>query len=237
MKKIIFLSLVSFVVFVLINAPASLILPYINKSQHFQVQNISGNIFSAQMQTTGEIEQLSYAINPWELLLANLSFKTKIVQGDSVIHSDIKIDLITQKLKIKHLTGKINLALLKQYIPELSTVEPLGYLSFNNVGAAWNDIENNKIPYKISGNIELLGFNILEQDFGDYQLLIKTQSPNIIGMLSGKKSAKTNTKIKLELLNKQKQFIISGTVIGRDKNVSAILKQLNIGNVQHTIGY
>ncbi|MBE8232257.1 MAG: type II secretion system protein N [Endozoicomonadaceae bacterium] len=237
MKKIILLGVVSFIVFVLMSAPASLLVPYVNQSPYFQAQSATGNIFSAKIHTTGEIKSISYQVNLWQLLLANASVDVQVARDDNTIQANLKVDLITQKVELNHLTGRLNLALLQQYIPELSLVEPQGYLSFSDVNVAWGDVRNQLIPEQLSGNIELLKLNALGQDFGDYELLIETHSPNIVGVLSGKESATTDAKIKLNLLDEKKQLVISGTITGKNENTSAILQQLNIGNIKQVIRY
>ncbi len=237
MKKLIFLAIMSFAVFVLIKAPASLLLPYINKSPHFQVQNITGNLFAGQLQTNGKIDNLSYQINAWQLLLANLVADVRITEAENFIHGTIKIDLITKKIELGQLTGQLNLQLLQQYIAELSTVEPQGQLSFNKLKLSWDDMPSNPIPQQLFGSIDLSKLNLLGQDFGDYQLNIESKLPNIIATLNSKKSATTDTKIKLNLLDKKKQLSISGKISGKNANVSAILQQLNITNIERIIRY
>ncbi len=237
MKKLIFLAVVSFMVFVLMSAPASLLLPYINQSPYFQAQSATGSIFAGQMQTTGKIDSLLYRVNLWQLLLANLDFKVRAVQGDNFIQTNVKIDLITQTVQLKDLTSRLNLALLQQYIPELSTVEPRGQLFLKDISVTWDDVRTYQIPQRLSGSIQLSKLNVLGQEFGDYQLPIETQAFDIFGVLSSKESAMTNTKIKLSLLNKKKQLVISGAVVGKNENVKAILQQLNISNIERIIRY
>lgn len=237
MKKIILLGLISFAMFVLIKTPATFLLPYVNQLPYFQAQSITGNIFSGQMHTTGKIDSLSYQINPWQLLLANLSAEVVIKKDNSSVKARMIIDLISRKITLYDLKGVLNLKLIEQYMPALSSIEPKGNLSFKGLGVLWDDIENNPVPQRLSGTVDLLKFNVLGQNFGDYQLLIKTQLSNIIGHLSGKKSAAANVKIKLSLLAKEKQLTVSGNVASADANIKAILQQMNIGNIKQTIRY
>lgn len=238
MKKIIALAVVSFTVFVLLQAPASLLLPYLNQSPYFQVSHISGNIFAAKMQTTGEFDALTYRLNAWQLLLANLSIDVAVQKDNNQLKGEAAINLITQKITLEHLTGGIDLALLEQYLPELSTVQPRGQLVLNGVNVAWDNLQNNPIPQRLSGNIELLKFQALAQDFGNYTLRLVTKTPsNIIGTIGHQKSAQVSADIKLNLLDKKKQLLISGVVSGNTPNTKEILRQLNVGKIQQTIRY
>ncbi len=237
MKKIIVLSVVSFIFFLLIKAPASLLVPYINKNPYFQVQSIMGSIFSGKMQTTGKIDGLIYQFNPWSLLLADLSFDIQAKKDNSLLKGEVGVNLITQKIEVEQLIGTLNLALFQHYIPVLSTVDPKGNLFFNGLNIVWDDIKNNQVPQYLSGNIELLKLQALGENFGNYQFNVDTQDSNIVGTLNNKKSAATNTKIKLNLSNAKKQLGISGTITGNSANAKEILKQLNMTNIKKTIRY
>lgn len=238
MKKIILLGIVSLAIFLIIKAPSSLLLPYLNNNAHFQVQNIKGGLFSAQIQTTGKIDNLSYEFNPWQLLLANLSVDAIVQKGNNRLRGEAKINLITQKITFENLTGMIDLALLEQYFPELSTIEPRAQLDFNGVDIAWDNIQKNPIPQQLSGKIDVVKFQVLEQNFGDYTLSLTTKTPtNIIGMINHQKSAQVAADIKFNLLADKKQLLITGVVSGNTPNTKAILRQLNIAKIQQTVQY
>lgn len=238
MKKIIILGVVSLAVFMFIKAPAFLLLPYLNSTPYVQVKNIEGSIFSAKAQTTGKIDNLSYQLNPWQLLLANFSVNITAQKGGSRIQGVAGVNLITQKITLKHLTGDVNLALFEEYMPELSTIEPRGQLLLKGVDIVWDDVQNNPIPQHLSGKIDVLKLQVLEQDFGGYTALFTTKTPtNIVGEINHHKSAQVNADIKLNLLDDKKQLMISGVVSGNTPNTKAILQQLNVANIVQTIRY
>ena len=237
MKKIIALGLLSFVLFALFKTPVALLLPYINKNPYFQAHHISGHIFSANIATMGGIDTLTYQMNFWQLLLANVSVEFEAKKGNSVVRGEVVLDLISEQVRFNDINGVVHLPLFQQYLPVLSTVEPQGKLRIIGINGIWNDVQNNPVPKQLFGALELTQLNLLGQAFGDYQLNVETQLSNIVGNIISKASTPTDTRIKFNLATAKKQLSIAGKILGKNANTKAIVEQLGIANIQRTIRY
>jgi hypothetical protein len=233
MKKYLALAIISLLTFTIIKAPATLLLPYLT-NPYLQIQKIEGNIFAAKITFDDKIDRVTYALNPWKLLSANLAISTIISKDNNHLTGIIELNLFSQQLKIQQLTGTINLDLIQQYVPAATAVEPQGLLFLQEISATWQQPQINKFPQQLSGEIEINKLMALGQELGDYQLLINTKSTNIIGDLSNKPLSAIDAKIQL-ILTVAQQLEIKGKITGNNSNTTAMLQQFNISKIEHSI--
>ena len=234
MKKLIFIGLISFFFWLVVQAPVSLLLPHIKDNGFFQVQQHQGSITSAQLKTTGVIDQLSYQLNPWSLLWLDVSVNFTLNKGEDYLKGRVIFNLASQKPELILDQGKLDLSLLEQYIPALSVVEARGQIVLEKIQIVWDSIQA-KVPKSLSGKINLSALYLLAEKFGDYQGVLATKKPMIKGVLSSVQTAQTNTKLEFDFNTDEQQLTIAGKVLGKTPNTKAIIEQLGVKNVKHTL--
>jgi hypothetical protein len=229
MKKYIATFILALVFFLIANAPATLITPYIKNINNLQVTNIHGSIWHGSL-SSNQFERLTWRVNPFYLALGSLSadIKIKIDQANR-LNATANINLF-QNASLEDISGTITTNYLQQLNPTLPIIAQAKF-AINNAKITWDDIKNQNIPSLAQGGISIQKVNLLGEQLGNYDAKFNYQNNLLKSSFVSNASSKVNTNINLTL-NPQFKLTIKGTIQPITSNLKSIFKELNIPTKQ-----
>jgi hypothetical protein len=229
MKKYIATFILALVFFLIANAPATLITPYIKNINNLQVTNIHGSIWHGSL-SSNQFERLTWRVNPFYLALGSLSadIKIKIDQANR-LNATANINLF-QNASLEDISGTITTNYLQQLNPTLPIIAQAKF-AINNAKITWDDIKNQNIPSLAQGGISIQKVNLLGEQLGNYDAKFNYQNNLLKSSIVSNASSKVNTNINLTL-NPQFKLTIKGTIQPITSNLKSIFKELNIPTKQ-----
>jgi hypothetical protein len=229
MKKYIVTFALALVFFLIANAPATLLTPYIKNINNLQVSDIHGSIWQGSL-SSNHFEKLTWGINPLYLILGTLSadVNAKINQTNH-LNTTASINLF-RNTALENINGTLTTNYLQQFAPTLPIMAQAKF-AINNAQINWDDIKNQNIPSLAQGNISIQKVNLLGEQLGNYDTKFNYQNNLLKSSIVSNASSKVNTNINLAL-NPQFKFTIKGTIQPITSNLKSIFKELNIPTKQ-----
>ena len=116
MKKYIVTFALALVFFLIANAPATLLTPYIKNINNLQVSDIHGSIWQGSL-SSNHFEKLTWGINPLYLILGTLSadVNAKINQTNH-LNTTASINLF-RNTALENINGTLTTNYLQQFAP------------------------------------------------------------------------------------------------------------------------
>jgi len=218
MKKYIVTFVLALVFFIVVNAPATLLTPYI---KNIEIENINGSVWQGSI-SSNQFENITWSINPFYLILGTLSadVNAKINQTNH-LNTTASINLF-QNTALENING--------QLAPTLPIMAQAKF-AIKNAQINWNNIKNQNIPSLAQGAISIQRVNLLGEQLGNYDAKFNYQNNLLKSSIVSNSSSKVNTNINLAL-NPQLKLTIKGTIQPKTSNLKSIFKELNIPTKQ-----
>ena len=229
MKKYIATFALALVFFLIANAPATLITPYIKNINKLHVTNIHGSIWHGSL-SSNHFERLTWRVNPLYLVLGSLSadIKVKFNQANR-LNATANINLF-RNAALENINGTLTTNYLQQFNPALPIIAQ-AKLAINNAQISWNDINNQHMPSLAQGGVSIQKVNLLGEQLGNYDAKFHYHNNLLKSSIVSNASSKIDTTINLTL-NPQFKLTIKGTIQPTTSNLKSIFKELNIPTEQ-----
>ena len=230
MKKYIVTFVLALVFFIVVNAPATLLTPYI---KNIEIEKINGNVWQGSI-SSSQFENITWSINPFYLILGTLSadVNAKINQTNH-LNTTASINLF-QNTALENINGTLTTNYLQQLAPTLPIMAQAKF-AINNAQINWDDIKSQNYPSSAQGGISIQKVNLLGEQLGNYDAKFNYQNNVLKSSIVSNSSSKVNANINLAL-NPQFKLTIKGTIQPKTSNLKSIFKELNIPTKQdHSI--
>lgn len=230
MKKQLIIFTLALLFFIIANAPATLLTPYIKNIQDFHIKEVKGSIWQGSI-VSNQLGVTSWNINPFYLLAGTLSADTSIQFNQSNhLNSSVSVNLF-QKIKLENISG----ALTTDYIQQLAPTLPImakANLIVSNAQVHWDDkTKNLGRPSFAKGDINIQKVNFLGEQLGSYDARFSYKNNLLNASISSNQSSQIDTDIKLTLDSKFR-LTVKGAIQPKTNNIVLIFKELNISNTQ-----
>ena len=229
MKKYIVTFALALVFFIVVNAPATLLTPYIKNIENIEIENINGSVWQGSI-SSNQFENITWSVNPFYLILGTLSadVNAKINQTNH-LNTTASINLF-QNTALENINGTLTTNYLQQLAPTLPIMAQAKF-AINNAQINWDDIKNQNIPSLAQGGISIQKVNLLGEQLGNYDAKFNYQNNVLKSSIVSNSSSKVNANINLAL-NPQFKLTIKGTIQPKTSNLKSIFKELNIPTKQ-----
>ena len=226
MKKYIVTFVLALVFFIVVNAPATLLTPYI---KNIEIEKINGNVWQGSI-SSSQFENITWSINPFYLILGTLSadVNAKINQTNH-LNTTASINLF-QNTALENINGTLTTNYLQQLAPTLPIMAQAKF-AINNAQINWDDIKSQNYPSSAQGGISIQKVNLLGEQLGNYDAKFNYQNNVLKSSIVSNSSSKVNANINLAL-NPQFKLTIKGTIQPKTSNLKSIFKELNIPTKQ-----
>jgi hypothetical protein len=226
MKKYIVTFVLALVFFIVVNAPATLLTPYI---KNIEIEKINGSVWQGSI-SSNKFENITWSINPFYLILGTLSadVNAKINQTNH-LNTTASINLF-QNTALENINGTLTTNYLQQLAPPLPIMAQAKF-AINNAQINWDDIKSQNYPSSAQGGISIQKVNLLGEQLGNYDAKFNYQNNVLKSSIVSNSSSKVNANINLAL-NPQFKLTIKGTIQPKTSNLKSIFKELNIPTKQ-----
>ena len=229
MKKYIVTFALALVFFIVVNAPATLLTPYIKNIENIEIENINGSVWQGSI-SSNQFENITWSINPFYLILGTLSadVNAKINQTNH-LNTIASINLF-QNTALENINGTLTTNYLQQLTPTLPIMAQAKF-TINNAQINWDDIKSQNIPSLAQGTISIQKVNLLGEQLGNYDAKFNYKNNILRSSITSNQSSQLDADIKLTL-NPQFKLTVKGAIQPKTSNLTLILKELNVPNKQ-----
>ena len=226
MKKYIVTFALALVFFIVVNAPATLLTPYI---KNIEIENINGSVWQGSI-SSNQFENITWSINPFYLILGTLSadVNAKINQTNH-LNTIASINLF-QNTALENINGTLTTNYLQQLTPTLPIMAQAKF-TINNAQINWDDIKSQNYPSSAQGGVSIQKVNLLGEQLGNYDAKFNYKNNILRSSITSNQSSQLDADIKLTL-NPQFKLTVKGAIQPKTNNLTLILKELNIPNKQ-----
>ena len=226
MKKYIVTFVLALVFFIVVNAPATLLTPYI---KNIEIEKINGSVWQGSI-SSSQFENITWSINPFYLILGTLSadVNAKINQTNH-LNTTASINLF-QNTALENINGTLTTNYLQQLAPTLPIMAQAKF-AINNAQINWDDIKSQNYPSSAQGGVSIQKVNLLGEQLGNYDAKFNYKNNILRSSITSNQSSQLDADIKLTL-NPQFKLTVKGAIQPKTNNLTLILKELNIPNKQ-----
>ena len=226
MKKYIVAFVLALVFFIVVNAPATLLTPYI---KNIEIEKINGSVWQGSI-SSSQFENITWSINPFYLILGTLSadVNAKINQTNH-LNTTASINLF-QNTALENINGTLTTNYLQQLAPTLPIMAQAKF-AINNAQINWDDIKSQNYPSSAQGGVSIQKVNLLGEQLGNYDAKFNYKNNILRSSITSNQSSQLDADIKLTL-NPQFKLTVKGAIQPKTNNLTLILKELNIPNKQ-----
>jgi len=216
--------IVAFAFFLIANAPASLLRPYLKGSISIPF-SLSGSIWQGSIHSN-YFTSVSWKVDPLYLLLAKVSVQlTAVIDAQNKIQAKAEISPF-KKLQLSNINGNITTQYLQQFAPSMPFLFSSNIL-INQVNASWNNSLPPNLPSELKGNSLIKEVNFLGEKLGDYSFNFAYLDQALDGDISSSISSSIDTNLKVNISSK-KVLTVSGVILPKTIVLKSIFKELNI---------
>ena len=223
-RKIWITLIIASAFFLIANAPASILKPYLKNSLNFPF-DISGTMLQGSI-SSQYFHKASWKIDPVYFLLAKISAKITVkIDSSNQISTDAEISP-SKNLKLSNIKGTITTQYLQQFFQNTpflfnSTIQ------INRSEAVWDKQNPPSLPSEVNGILLVKAVNLLGEDLGDYHLNFIYSDQSLNGAITSTKNSAVNGELKLNI-SPQNLLTVSGQILPKTKELKLIFKNLNI---------
>jgi len=212
------------VFFLIANAPAQILKPYLKNSINFPF-TLSGTIWNGSVQSK-YFNKASWQVNALSLLLLKISIDIK-VEIDSKNELNANAEMSTfNKLELNNVNGVLTTQYLQQFLPNT----PLLLSSNINIvqtNAKWSSQLPPKLPSEAESSLMLEKVNFLGENLGNYRLNFVYFNRSLAGDISSTASSAVEASLKVNISNSN-LLTVDGEILPKTKELQSIFKELNI---------
>ena len=207
MKKYIVTFALALVFFIVVNAPATLLTPYIKNIENIEIENINGSVWQGSI-SSNQFENITWSINPFYLILGTLSadVNAKINQTNH-LNTIASINLF-QNTALENINGTLTTNYLQQLTPTLPIMAQAKF-TINNAQINWDDIKSQNYPSSAQGGVSIQKVNLLGEQLGNYDAKFNYKNNILRSSITSNQSSQLDADIKLTL-NPQFKLTVKG---------------------------
>jgi hypothetical protein len=216
--------IISSVFFLIANAPAYLLKPYLTNSLNFPY-SINGTIWQGSA-SSKHFQKLSWRVDPLYLLTGKLSSQISIlVDSENQINANATINL-GKKLELNNIKGVLTTQYLQQFFPETPFLFQAS-INIDQTHARWNSALPPNLPSLANGELLAEKVNLLDEKLGSYRFNYSYSNNSLEGSITSTDDSSVDTNLKLHI-SPQNVLTIQGEVLPKSKTLKTIFKELNI---------
>ena len=224
------------VFFLIANAPAQILKPYLKNSFNFPF-TLSGTIWNGSVQSK-YFNKASWQVNALSLLLLKISIDIKVeINSKNELNANAEMSPFN-KLMLNNINGVLTTQYLQEFLPN----SPLLLSSNINIvqtNAKWNRLLPPNTPSEAEGSLMLEKVNFLGEKLGDYSFNFSYLDQALNGDISSSISSSVDSNLKVTISSK-KVLTISGEILPKTLVLQSIFKELNISpsiSYRHQLSY
>ena len=218
------LLIASLVFFLIANAPAQILKPYLKNSFNFPF-TLSGSIWNGSLQSE-YFNKASWHVHPLSLLLLKISIDIKVeIDSKNKLNANAEMNPFNT-LELNNINGVLTSQYLQQFLPST----PLLFSSSINIdqtNAKWSSQLPPNTPSKAEGSLMFEKVNFLGENLGNYRLNFVYFDRSLSGDISSTDSSAVEASIKLNISNSN-LLTLDGEIFPKTKGLQSIFRELNI---------
>ncbi len=218
--------IIALVFFLIANAPAYLLKPYLTNSLNFPF-SVNGTIWQGSA-SSKHFEKLSWRVDPLYLLIGRLSSQiTIIVDRDNQIHANATINL-GKTLELNNINGALTTQYLQQFSPEMPFLIQAS-INIDQSNARWENALPPELPLLAEGELMAEKVNLLGEELGSYHFNYSYSNNFLEGNITSTNDSSVDTNLILHI-SPQNVLTIQGKVLPKSKTLKDIFNELNIAS-------
>jgi hypothetical protein len=218
------LLIASLVFFLIANAPAQILKPYLKNSFNFPF-TLSGSIWNGSLQSE-YFNKASWQVHPLSLLLLKISIDIKVeIDSKNKLNANAEMNPFNT-LELNNINGVLTSQYLQQFLPST----PLLFSSNINIdqtNAKWSSQLPPNTPSEAGGSLTFEKVNFLGENLGNYRLNFVYFDRSLSGDISSTDSSAVEASIKLNISNSN-LLTLDGEIFPKTKGLQSIFRELNI---------
>jgi len=212
------------VFFLVANAPAQILKPYLKNSFNFPF-TLSGTIWNGSVQSK-YFNKASWQVNALSLLLLKILIDIKVeIDSKNKLNANAEMSPFN-KLMLNNINGVLTTQYLQQFLPNA----PLLLSSNINIvqtNAKWNRLLPPNTPSEAEGSLTFEKVNFLGENLGNYRFNFVYFDRSLIGDISSTDSSAVEASIKVNISNSN-LLTLDGDILPKTKGLQSIFRELKI---------
>jgi hypothetical protein len=231
-RKIWITLIIASAFFLIANAPASILKPYLKNSLNFPFE-LRGTVMQGEI-SSEYFQKVSWQVSPLYLLLAKVSAQIRVkIDSNNQINAVAEISPFS-KPELKQVKGEVT----TQYLQKFWPATPFLFnttIQIKQANIKWDDGFPTNLPAESEGSLALKKVNLLGEDIGDYQFGFKYLEQSLVGNITSTSNSPLDTVLKLNI-SPQNLLTLTGEILPKTIALKLIFKELNI-NLNPNISY
>jgi len=216
--------IIASVFFLIANAPAYLLKPYLTNSLNFPF-SVNGTIWQGSA-SSKNFQKLNWRVDPLYLLTGKLFYQISIIiDKENQINANATINL-GKTLELNDINGVLTTQYLQQFSPETPFLFQAS-INIDQAHARWENALPPKLPLIAEGELVAEKVNLLGEKLGSYRFNYSYSKNSLDGSITSTNDSSVDTNLKLHI-SPQNVLTIQGEVLPKSKTVKTIFKELNI---------
>jgi hypothetical protein len=212
------------VFFLIANAPAQILKPYLKNSFNFPF-TLSGTIWNGSVQSK-YFNKASWQVNALSLLLLKISIDIKVeIDSKNELNANAEMNPFN-KLELNNINGVLTTQYLQQFLPNTPFLLSSN-INIDQTNAKWSSQLPPKPPSEAEGSLMLEKVNFLGENLGNYRFNFVYLDQSLIGDISSTDSSAVETSLKLNISNSN-LLTLDGEIFPKTKGLQSIFRELNI---------
>ena len=223
-RRIWIILIISLACFLVINAPAKILTPYLKSSINFPF-TLNGSIWNGSMQSK-YFDIVSWKVNTSSLLLAKVSTEIQVeIDKLNKINAEANINPFG-KLKINITSGSLTTQYLQQFLPNIPFLLS-STINLDQTILQWSSQLPPNLPTEAEGKLVIKRANFLGENLGDYLFNFTYTGRSLDGELASSESSNVDALLKVALSNKN-LLTIKGSILPKSESLKSIFDELNV---------
>ena len=212
--------------FLITNAPAYLLKPYLTNSLNFPF-NVNGTIWQGSV-SSKHFQKLSWHVEPLYLLTGILFSQISIIiDRENQINANATINL-GKTLELNNINGALTTKYLQQFSPEMPFLFQAS-INIDQANARWEKALPPELPLIAEGELVAEKVNLLGEELGSYRFNYSYSNNTFKGGINSTNGSSVDTNLKLHI-SPQNVLTVQGDVLPKSKTLKDIFKGLNIAS-------
>mgnify|MGYP001240722296 CR=1 FL=1 len=219
------LLIAALVFFLIANAPAHILKPYLKNSFNFPF-TLNGSVWNGSVQSK-YFNKASWQVNPFSLLLAKVSIDIRVeIDDQNKLNANAEMSPFN-KLELKNINGVLTTEYLQQFLPNTPFLLSSN-INIVRMNAKWSSQLPPNTPSEAKGSLILDKVNFLGENLGNYNFNFVYFDRSLQGDISSRINSSLSVALKLTI-SPERLLKVRGEIFPKTKNLESLLKDLNIG--------
>jgi hypothetical protein len=231
-RKIWITLIIASAFFLIANAPASILKPYLKNSLNFPFE-LRGTVMQGEI-SSEHFQKVSWQVSPLYLLLAKVSAQIRVkIDSNNQINSVAEISPFS-KPELKQIKGEVTTQYLQKFWPATPFLFNTN-IQIKQANVKWDEGFPTNLPSESEGSLVLTNVDLLGEGIGDYQFVFKYLDQSLVGNITSTSNSSLDATLKLGI-NPQRLLTLTGEILPKTIALKLIFKELNT-NLNPNISY